>query len=73
MAVERTVVRRCRKERPCNGHGCRRYIYPGELYNEHITGPGHDILGNSTWIRVAECAVCAMERTGEPIQAAEKP
>jgi hypothetical protein len=70
MAVERTTVRRCRRERPCEGHRCPRSIKPGEFYNEHITGPGHPDVGNTRWLRLAECQVCAKQRTGQTIQKA---
>jgi len=71
MAVERTTVRRARKERRCSSAyvSCSRWIRFGDLYLEHVVGPGHDILDNTTWLRIPECSVCAEER-GSPIQAA---
>lgn len=67
MSYERTTVRLARKERPCTGFRCRRTIRPGEVYNEHVTGPGHELLGNTRWMRQAECTECAEWRTGQPV------
>jgi hypothetical protein len=70
MAVERKTLRRCRKERDCDNHPwCSRTIKPGELYLEHVTGPGHDIFDNTNWLRLAECADCASERA-DPVDRA---
>jgi hypothetical protein len=58
-AVERTTVRRAAKERRCGDYTCPNVIRPGDLYNEHVTGPGHADLGNTRWLRSPECAECA--------------
>lgn len=70
MSLERTTVRRARKERPCTDYLCGRSIKPGELYNEHVTSPGNEHLSNERWVRMAECAVCAAGR-GLPIPGTE--
>ena len=67
MPVMRTTVRTSRKPRPCTGYLCPHVIKPGELYNEHVTGPGNPDLDNTRWIRLAECGDCAQER-GHPIE-----
>lgn len=70
VSVERTTVRRARKARPCTGYVCERTIQPGDLYNEHVAGPGHPDLDNEHWIRLAECAACAAD-VGRPIPGAK--
>lgn len=68
MALERSTVRRARKPHPCGSSYCpRRTIQPGELYLEHVTGPGHDILGNTRWRQARECGSCVTERTGRDL------
>lgn len=67
MAVERTTLRRARKPRRCaSRHFCGSpVINPGDLYLEHVISPGHDLIGNTTWLRSAECGPCAAGR-GDP-------
>lgn len=70
MAVERTTIRRARKDRPCNDYLCSgdEVIRAGELYNEHVASPGsHDWGEVSSWRRLSECGTCAEARTGKPI------
>lgn len=58
-ALERTVVRRARKQRPCGDSWCSVTIKRGDLYLEHVVSPGHVDLSNTGWRRLAECAECA--------------
>jgi hypothetical protein len=70
MAVERTTIRRARKDRPCGDYVCSgdQVIRAGDLYNQHVTSPGSYDWGEvSTWSRLDECGMCAKVRTGEPI------
>lgn len=70
MAVERTTIRRARKDRDCTSYLCSgdQAIRVGELYNEHTASPGSYDWGEvSAWRRMDECGACAKARTGEPI------
>jgi hypothetical protein len=74
MALERTTVRRAVKERRCGDYVCRNVIRPGDLYNEHVTGPGHPELGNTRWLRLPECAECGARYGRAPVKpAADSP
>lgn len=68
MALERSTVRRARKAHPCGDSWCKRTIQPGELYLEHITSPGHELLGNQHWMRLRECGPCLTQRTGRTVE-----
>ena len=70
MAVERTIVRRARKDRPCSDYWCSgdEVIRAGELYNHHVASPGLHEWGDITrWRQHDECGTCAKARTGKPI------
>ena len=70
MAVERTIVRRARKDRPCMDSQCSgdELIRAGELYNHHVASPGsYDWGVFSRWQQQDECGTCAKARTGKPI------
>lgn len=70
MALERTTVRRARKDRPCDDGGyCSgdEVIHAGDLYNTHVAGPGYHDWGEvSHWRRLNECGPCAAA-CGRPI------
>ena len=70
-AVERTTVRRAAKERRCGSYPCRNVIKPGDLYNEHVIGPGHIDLSNTRWMRSPECAECAARYGRAPVKPAD--
>lgn len=68
MAVERSTVRRARKERPCSDPRCPdEVIKAGDLYMEHVIGPGHPEVENERWLRNDECARSYHDRTGRTL------
>lgn len=53
----RTTPRRNTRKRTCES--CRRTVYAGETYLEHVASPNHDDLANTSWWRTTECRDCA--------------